>query len=100
MIYLNHYLVLSTILFSIGVAGAVSRRNIFIVLMSVELMLNAVNLSFVSWSQIIANEAGQVAVFFIIAIAAAEVSVGLAIVIILYRQKESIDLNIFRNLNQ
>jgi NADH-quinone oxidoreductase subunit K len=98
VIVINHYIILSVILFSIGVAGAVSRRNIFIVLMSLELMLNAVNLSFVAWSRVFANEAGQAAVFFIIAVAAAEVSVGLAIVIVLYRQKESIDLALFRNL--
>ena len=98
MIFINHYIILSAILFSIGVAGAVSRKNVFIVLMSVELMLNAVNLSFVTWSRVFANDAGQVAVFFVIAVAAAEVSVGLAIVIILYRQKESVDISIFRNL--
>ena len=99
MIFINHYIVLSVILFCIGVAGAVSRRNVFIVLMSLELMLNAVNLSFVAWSRVFSNDAGQIAVFFIIAVAAAEVSVGLAIVIVLFRQKESIDLNIFRKLN-
>ena len=85
----------SAILFSIGVFGVLLRRNVIIIFMCVELMLNAVNLTFVSLAQQLGPE-GQVVVFFVMAVAAAEVAVGLAIIIAIYRHKESVDL---RNFN-
>jgi NADH-quinone oxidoreductase subunit K len=95
---LNHYLVLSALLFAIGVAGVLSRKNLFISLMSLELMLNAVNLSFVTFSRVHADLAGQVVVLFVVAAAAAEACVGLAIVIALFRLKETVDLDLFKSL--
>jgi NADH-quinone oxidoreductase subunit K len=94
----THYLVLSAVLFGIGTAGVLSRKNLFIALMSLELMLNAVNLSFVTFSRINGDLAGHVIVLFVVAIAAAEACVGLAIVIALYRLKESVDLDLFKSL--
>lgn len=91
MITLAHYLVLSAILFSIGIVGVLIRRNALMILLAIEIMLNAVNLSFVSFSRYAGNLQGQVFVFFIITVAAAEVSVGLAILITLFRNKRSID---------
>ncbi len=93
-----HYLTLSLLIFTIGVVGVLTRRNVFIVLMSVELMLNSVNLAFITFARNLVDPAGQVFVLFVIAIAAAEVSVGLAIIIALYRMKENIDLDIFNKL--
>lgn len=94
----SHYIILSAIVFGLGVVGVVARKNIFIVLMSVELMLNASNLAFVTYSRNFTDMTGQLFVLFVIAIAAAEVSVGLAIIIALYRMKENIDLDIFNRL--
>ncbi|MBW7857140.1 MAG: NADH-quinone oxidoreductase subunit NuoK [Leptonema sp. (in: Bacteria)] len=94
----SHYIILSTIVFGLGVVGVITRKNIFIVLMSVELMLNAANLAFVTYSRNFTDMTGQLFVLFVIAIAAAEVSVGLAIIIALYRMKENIDLDIFNRL--
>ncbi len=94
----THYLVLSALVFGIGVAGVLSRRNLFVVLMSLELMLNAVNLSFVTFSRVNGDLTGHVVVLFVVAIAAAEACVGLAIVIALYRLKETVDLDLFRSL--
>lgn len=85
----------SAILFSIGVLGVLLRRNVIIIFMCVELMLNAVNLTFVSLAQQLGPD-GQVIVFFVMAVAAAEVAVGLAIIIAIYRHKDSVDL---RNFN-
>jgi NADH-quinone oxidoreductase subunit K len=95
---LNHYLVLSAVLFGIGVAGVLSRRNVFISLMSLEIMLNAVNLSFVVFSRVHTDLTGQAVVLFVVAVAAAEACVGLAIVIALFRLKETVDLDLFRSL--
>lgn len=94
----THYLALSAALFAIGVAGVLSRRNLFVSLMSLELMLNAVNLTFVVFSRIHGDLAGQVFVLFVVAVAAAEACVGLAIVIALFRLKESVDLDLFKSL--
>jgi NADH-quinone oxidoreductase subunit K len=94
----THYLVLSAVLFGIGTAGVLSRRNLFIVLMSLELMLNAVNLSFVVFSRTNGDLTGQVIVLFVVAVAAAEACVGLAIVIALFRLKETVDLDVFKSL--
>ncbi len=94
----THYLVLSAVLFGIGTAGVISRKNLFVVLMSLELMLNAVNLSFVVFSRINGELTGQVFVLFVVAVAAAEACVGLAIVLALFRLKENVNLDLFRSL--
>ena len=94
MIPLTQSLVLSAILFAIGAAGVVVRRNAIILFMCVELMLNAVNLAFVAISPYAGIE-GQVFVFFVIAVAAAEAAVGLSIVISIFRHRESVDIKNF-----
>jgi NADH-quinone oxidoreductase subunit K len=98
MIPLEHYLIVSGLLFSIGVLGVLIRRNAIMILLSIEIMLNAVNLSFVAFSRFSSNLDGQVFVFFIIAIAAAEVAIGLALLIALFRNKRSIDTDQIRML--
>ena len=94
----THYLVLSAVLFGIGTAGVLARKNVFMALMSLELMLNAVNLSFVVFARVHGDLTGQVIVLFVVAVAAAEACVGLAIVIALFRLKETVDLDLFRSL--
>lgn len=89
MIALHHYLTVSALLFSIGLYGVLTRRSILMILLSVELILNAANLSFVTFSSFIGNLSGQVVVFFTMIVAAAEVTVGLAIVLLLFRKKKS-----------
>jgi len=89
---LTQCLILSAVLFTIGGLGVLIRRNILIIFMSLELMLNAVNLAFISFSRFSSSQDGHVFVFFIIALAAAEVGLGLAIVIALFRNKETIDV--------
>jgi NAD(P)H-quinone oxidoreductase subunit 4L len=90
---LQHYLILSAVLFSIGLYGALAKRNAIIILMSIELMLNAVNIAMVAFSRYIVPLllTGQVFVIFIMVVAAAEVAVGLAIIIAIYRHRETID---------
>lgn len=88
---LNYYLILSAIVFSIGVIGVLVRRNLIAVLMSIELMLNAVNLTFIAFSRFLGSIEGQVAVFFVMAVAAAEAVIGLAIVISVFRHRQSVD---------
>jgi NADH-quinone oxidoreductase subunit K len=88
---LEHYLILSAIIFAIGVVGVLVRRNLIVVLMSVELMLNAVNLTFVAFSRYLGSMQGQVVVFFVMAVAAAEAVIGLAIIISLFRHRRSLD---------
>jgi NADH-quinone oxidoreductase subunit K len=90
---LNFYLILALLLFSIGVAGVLMRRNAIIVFMCIELMLNSVNLVFVSFSSFLGNITGQIFVFFIMTVAAAEAAIGLAIVIAMFRNKETINLD-------
>jgi len=90
---LTMYLILSAVLFCIGVAGVLTRRNALIIFMSVELMLNAANLAFIAFSRFLHNVDGQVFVFFVMAVAAAEVAVGLAIIVTIFRQKESVDID-------
>jgi len=92
---LEHYLILSTILFSIGLYGALAKRNAVIILMSIELMLNAVNILLVAFSRYVtpALLTGQVFSIFIMVVAAAEVSVGLAIIMSIYRNRETIDVS-------
>src|SRR5687767_4313694 len=86
---LEHYLTVSALLFSLGLLGVLVRRNLLIMCMSLELMLNAANLAFVSMSRFNNNLDGQVMVFFIITVAAAEVAVGLALIVALYRKRSS-----------
>ncbi len=95
---LNHYILLSTIIFSIGVMGVLIRRNAIVIFMSVELMLNAVNLLLTAFSVYMGDASGQVFVFFIMALAAAEVAVGLAIIVMIYRNTNSIDINVLNRL--
>ena len=93
MIPLSYYMILSGIVFLTGVVGVLLRRNIIIILLSVELMLNATNINFVAFSQYLQDVAGQVFVFFALTVAAAEVAVGLAIIIALYRTKSTINID-------
>ncbi|MGB0385949.1 MAG: NADH-quinone oxidoreductase subunit NuoK [Ardenticatenaceae bacterium] len=92
-ITINHYLLLSAILFSLGVMGVLLRRSAIIVFLSIELMLNAVNLSFVAFSRELATVDGQVVVFFVMTVAAAEVAVGLALIVAHYRSLGSTDID-------
>ena len=86
---LEHYLVVSALLFCLGLLGVVTRRNLLVIYMSLELMLNAANLALVSFSRFNDNLNGQVMVFFIITVAAAEVAVGLALIVALYRKRQT-----------
>ena len=90
---LEFYQILAGILFSIGVLGVLFRRNILVIFMSVELMLNAANISLVAFSRALGSLDGQVIVFFVLAIAAAEVAVGLAIIIDLFRKEGTVDVH-------
>ncbi len=90
---LEWYIALSALLFSIGVVGVLTRRNALIIFMSIELMLNAVNLAFVAFGRFLPNVDGQIFVFFVMAVAAAEVAVGLAIIVTIFRHKESVDID-------
>lgn len=92
MIPLSHYLALSVILFCIGAAGFIFRRNIITVFMCIEVMLNAVNLAFIAFSRFLGNLDGQIFVFFVIVVAAAEAAVGLAIIIALHRNRKSLNI--------
>jgi NADH-quinone oxidoreductase subunit K len=98
MIPLSHYLVVSAVLFCIGTAGVFLRRNLITILLSIEIMLNAVNLSFVAFGRQFGNLDGQIIVFFVMTVAAAEAAVGLAIVIGLYRHRESLNPDTFASL--
>ncbi len=86
---LEHYLIVSALLFALGLLGVITRRNLLVVYMSLELMLNSANLALVSFSRLNDNLNGQVMVFFIITVAAAEVAVGLALIVALYRKRQS-----------
>ena len=96
--FINQYLFLSIILFAIGVVGVLLRRNAIVVFMCIELMLNAVNLLLVAFSAQHNDAGGQVFVFFIMAVAAAEVAVGLAILVMVYRNIGTIDINALNKL--
>jgi len=87
MVPLSWYMILSTVVFTIGVFGFLSRRNIIIIFMSIELMLNAVNINLISLSHYLQDLRGQILAFFVIAVAAAEAAIGLAIIIALFRNK-------------
>lgn len=95
---IEYYIWLSTVLFSIGVLGVLYRRNAIIIFACIELMLNAVNLLMVAFSSKLNDSNGQVFVFFIMAVAAAEVAVGLAILVMMYRKTKSVDIDILNRL--
>ncbi len=90
---ISAYLTVSALLFALGMAGVLLRRNALVVFMSVELMLNAVNLTFVAFARQLAVMAGQVAVFFVVVVAAVEVVVGLAIIITIFRTRDTVDID-------
>ena len=98
MITLNHYLVLSGVLFAIGTAGVFVRRNLITVLLSIEIMLNAVNLTFVAVGRYRGTVDGQIITFFVMTVAAAEAAVGLALVISLFRHRETLNPDAFSSL--
>lgn len=91
MVPLDYYLFLSAVLFAIGVAGVVIRRNLIVILMSIELMLNAVNLTFIAFARSLGSMEGQVIVFFVMTVAAAEAVIGLAIIISIFRHRQTLD---------
>ena len=93
MVPVDYYIILSAILFTIGVTGVLIRRNALIIFMSIELMLNAANLAIVAFSSVIKSFSGQIFVFFVIAVAAAEVAVGLALIVEIFKSKRSIDVD-------
>ncbi|MFN4146321.1 MAG: NADH-quinone oxidoreductase subunit NuoK [Runella sp.] len=95
---LQNYILLATTLFVIGIVGVLTRRNALIIFMSIELMLNAVNLLLVTFSTYKSDPVGQVFVFFIMAVAAAEVAVGLAIIVMIYRNTRTIDIGFLNKL--
>ena len=95
---LNHYLVLSAILFCMGVAGVLIRRNAIVMLMSIELMLNAVNISFVAFSRYGGQLDGQIMAFFVMTIAAAEAAVGLAILVAIFKRYREVNIRFFEHL--
>lgn len=97
-ISLNHYLVLSAVLFSLGMAGVLLRRNLIVLLMCIELMLNAVNLSFVAFSRFTGKIDGQVMVFFVMTIAAAEAAVGLALAVSIFKRFKEVNIRFFEHL--
>ncbi len=92
MVPSSYYLMLSAVLFGLGVVGFVFKRNIITIFMSIELMLNAVNLAFVTFSRHLGNLNGQVFVFFVIVVAAAEAAVGLAIIILIAKHRQSLNV--------
>jgi len=95
VIPLSHYLIVSAVLFAIGTAGVFLRRNLITILLSIEIMLNAVNLTFIAFGRQFGRLDGQIIVFFVMTVAAAEAAVGLAIVIGLYRHRESLNPDAF-----
>jgi NADH-quinone oxidoreductase subunit K len=97
-INLNHYLILSGLLFAIGTAGVFLRKNLITVLLSIEIMLNAVNLTFVAVGRYLGSVDGQIITFFVMTVAAAEAAVGLALIIALFRHRESLNPDAFTSL--
>lgn len=92
---LEHYILLGTLLFLVGVAGFLTRRNIFLMFMSVELMMNGVNICFVSFSRYFQDMSGQIFVLFIMTVAAAEAAIGLAIILTLFRNRQTLNADEF-----
>ncbi len=100
MVPIAYYLILAAILFSIGIGSFLIKRNVITVFMSIELMLNAVNLTFVAFSHMWHHVQGQIFVFFVMAVAAAEAAVGLAIIIAIFRTRQTLDvdqINLMKN---
>jgi NADH-quinone oxidoreductase subunit K len=93
MVPIDYYVLLSAVLFTIGALGVLIRRNALIIFMSVELMLNSANLAMVAFSSVLQSFSGQIYVFFVIAVAAAEVAVGLALIVEIFKSKRSIDVD-------
>ncbi len=93
MLTVNHFTILAAILFAIGALGVLIRRNPLVMFMGIELMLNAVNLTFVAFSRYLNNLDGQVFVFIVLTVAAAEVAVGLALIVAIFRARESVDVD-------
>lgn len=91
-----HYLTVSALLFFLGLAGFISRKNIFIMFLSLELMLNGINLSFVAFSRFMQDMSGHIFVFFVIAVAASEAAISLALVILLYKNRQTLDVDEFK----
>ena len=98
MIPVNFYVILSAILFTMGALGVLIRRNALVIFMSVELMLNAANLALVAFSRLYLNLNGQIFVFFVMTVAAAEVAVGLALIVAIFKSKHSIDVDQLNSL--
>jgi len=100
MVSLEHYLILSAIIFSVGVVGALSKRNIITVLMSIELMFNASNLAFIAFTRFVSPQVltGHVFAMFVVTVAAAEVALALAIVIAMFRSRESVDITVIESM--
>lgn len=98
MIGLFHYLTVSALLFFIGVAGFIARKNVFIMFLSLELMLNGINLSFIAFSRYFQEMSGHVFVFFVIAVAASEAAISLAFVILLYKNRQTLDVDAYNQL--
>ncbi len=95
---INHYLVLSGVMFILGMLGVLLRRNAIVILMSIELMLNAVNISFVAFSRYAGNIDGQVMVFFVMTIAAAEAAVGLALAVTIFKKFKEVNIRFFEHM--
>lgn len=95
---INHYLILSGVLFILGMLGVLLRRNAIVILMSIELMLNAVNISFVAFSRYAGNIDGQVMVFFVMTIAAAEAAVGLALAVTIFKKFKEVNIRFFEHM--
>ncbi len=93
MVPISWYLTLSAVLFAIGAVGVVIRRNVIVILMAIEIMLNAVNLTFIALARQLGSVDGQVVVFFVMAVAAAEAAVGLAIIVAFFRNRESVNVD-------
>jgi NADH-quinone oxidoreductase subunit K len=98
MVPLGHYLILSAVLFATGTIGVFLRRNVITVLLSIEVMLNAVNLAFIAFGRTMGSVDGQVIMFFVVTVAAAEAAVGLALVIALFRHRETLNPDVFTSL--
>ena len=98
MVPLGHYLILSAILFAAGTMGVFLRRNVITMLLSIEVMLNAVNLAFIAFGRSQGSVDGQVIMFFVVTVAAAEAAIGLALVIALFRHRESLNPDVFTSL--
>ncbi len=95
---LNHYLVVSALLFAMGMAGVLLRRNVIVIMMSIELMLNAINVTLIAFSKYTNNVDGQIMVFFIMTIAAAEAAVGLAIAVTIFKRFKEVNIRFFEHL--